>query len=621
MDLNPSASGGFRLHDIVPTHLAIKAMRDNGYKNAAYALAELMDNAIQAGARHVELLAAERRDVVRQRERSRLQQIAVLDDGSGMDAATLRLALQFGNGTRLDPKDHDGIGRFGMGLPSASISQCKRVDVWSWQDGASNALHTHLDLDAIAAGRMVEVPQPTTEAIPSLWRAASRRWAKSGTLVVWNDLDRLAWRSARALFDNSELVVGRMYRKFLDASCPEEKRVAIRFFAFDLDHPSEPGREDRALPNDPGYLMARTSCPAPFDKEPMFALHHGCLSDAVVFRGAKHPYTITVSVAREEARVPFGRNAGATPHGKHAAKNVGVSLVRAERELELDTSWTIGYDPIERWWGIEIAFPPALDELFGVTNNKQAAVNLHQITNADLFEDEEFDTAQLAQMREDGDPRLPIRDISQHIRKTLTQIREQLRQQTKNIERREDRQARHEEASSTLSPEQHATDVTRQRQDEGERGASDADERRPPEERKAAIEEFALAEGVPAELAHEMAEDLVGSQRKFEFVEARLDSSAAFFSVELRGGVLFVKLNTTHPAYAHLIEVLDASAAEASEADLRDRLTRARDGLKLLLMAWARYEDETEGRQRERLQDIRNQWGRMARDFMRGDDE
>ena len=36
--------------DIVPTHLAVQAMRDNGYKNAAYAIAELMDNAIQAGA-------------------------------------------------------------------------------------------------------------------------------------------------------------------------------------------------------------------------------------------------------------------------------------------------------------------------------------------------------------------------------------------------------------------------------------------------------------------------------------------------------------------------------------------------------------------------------------------
>ena len=45
--------------DIVPTSLAVKAMRDNGYKNAAYAIAELMDNSIQAGATTVQLLCAE----------------------------------------------------------------------------------------------------------------------------------------------------------------------------------------------------------------------------------------------------------------------------------------------------------------------------------------------------------------------------------------------------------------------------------------------------------------------------------------------------------------------------------------------------------------------------------
>ena len=73
-------------YDIVPTSLAVKAMRDNGYKNAAYALAELMDNSIQAGATEVELLCADRESMVDQRVRRRLNQVAVLDNGRGMDA-------------------------------------------------------------------------------------------------------------------------------------------------------------------------------------------------------------------------------------------------------------------------------------------------------------------------------------------------------------------------------------------------------------------------------------------------------------------------------------------------------------------------------------------------------
>ena len=52
---------------IVPPHLAVRSMRDNGYKNMAYALAELVDNSIQAGARSVEVLLAERYELVTQR--------------------------------------------------------------------------------------------------------------------------------------------------------------------------------------------------------------------------------------------------------------------------------------------------------------------------------------------------------------------------------------------------------------------------------------------------------------------------------------------------------------------------------------------------------------------------
>lgn len=58
-----------------------------------------MDNAIQAGASQVELLCGERKQQVEGKRRSRIEQIAVLDNGFGMDAEVLRLALQFGNGS------------------------------------------------------------------------------------------------------------------------------------------------------------------------------------------------------------------------------------------------------------------------------------------------------------------------------------------------------------------------------------------------------------------------------------------------------------------------------------------------------------------------------------------
>ncbi len=158
----------------------------------------------------IEVLCLERREIVKERERSRLHKIAVLDDGSGMDAATLRMALQFGNGTKLD--DRSGIGRFGMGLPNASISQAARVDVWTWQNGPSNALWTYLDLREIDGGSITEVPQPRLVPLPPDWHARSDHVGSTGTLVVWSKLDlgRLTWKRASTALDHTEKIVGRV---------------------------------------------------------------------------------------------------------------------------------------------------------------------------------------------------------------------------------------------------------------------------------------------------------------------------------------------------------------------------------------------------------------------------
>ncbi|MCL4256739.1 MAG: ATP-binding protein, partial [Anaerolineae bacterium] len=186
-------------------------MRDNGYKNAAYAIAELMDNSIQAGATRVELLCAEKTELAKQRQRTRIHQLAVLDNGCGMNADVLLMALQFGNGTRLTPEHQTGIGRFGMGLPNSSISQARSVEVWSWQDGVENALYTYLDIDEIERGELRYVPVPQPKPIPKIWREAGKTFDNTGTLVVWSNLDRCQWRTAKTIIDNSEMLIGRMY--------------------------------------------------------------------------------------------------------------------------------------------------------------------------------------------------------------------------------------------------------------------------------------------------------------------------------------------------------------------------------------------------------------------------
>jgi hypothetical protein len=591
-------------------------MRDNGYKNAAYALAELMDNSIQAGATQVELLCGEKKQQVGSRMRSRIHQIAVMDNGSGMDATVLRLALQFGNGTHLQEEQHTGIGRFGMGLPSSSISQCQKVEVWTWQNGIENALYSYLDLDEIKTKRINEVPEPQLKTIPSIWQRVGKNFGHSGTLVVWSDIDRCMWKTGKTIIDNSELLIGRMYRKFLD-----EGQVSIRMLAFDLENSSNEVIEKYALPNDPGYLIANTSCPEPFDNKPMFQPWEEAgqyeASFTIDFRDRQHEVKVRFSYAQEEARqTSGGKNPGDLPHGKHAAKNIGVSVVRAGRELDLDQSLVIKYDPTERWWGIEVEFPPSLDDLFGVTNNKQSARNFAELINIDmdfLLQGGKTITQLKEELREDEDPREPLLEIAHKINTQLSIIRKLIKAQRQGTRPKNNRYP-----GST--PEKQATRVTENRKQNGYKGESDKEEFLPALQRQASIEKTLTEVGVPEIKAKELAATTISDNLKYTFADADLET-AAFFSVRPRGGAILVTLNTNHPAYSNLMEILEDEVDTVDTETLRSRLTNSLKGLKLLLAAWARYEDEQpDGKRRQDTRDARVDWGRIARQFLESEE-
>lgn len=597
-------------YDIVPTALAVMAMRDNGYKSAAYAVAELMDNSIQAGASVVELLCADQEILVDQRARRRLDHVAVLDNGSGMDAATLQIALQFGNGSRLEAGKVEGMGRFGMGLPSASISQCQRVDVWSWQDGPDSALHSYIDLPAIERGELRTVPEPTSDPVPDLWRRAADDGTigPSGTLVVWSKIDRSIWRTSLALINNSEEVIGRMYRGWLHSN-----NVRIRLKSFVRDEPGTPGTERDAKPNDPMYLMANTSCPAPFSDRPMFQPFPSEDSYEVKltlgFNGEEHEVVTRFSIATEDARA--GDNAGSRPHGRHAARNVGVSVVRAGRELELDPGWTNTYDPRERWWGVEVRFEPGLDELFGVSNNKQSARNFAEAAKIDTLElikqhNGSMSAARDA-LRQEGDPTEPLLEVIHRIQTNIRQMRQQI-----NVQAEGRRRKRHRDASV----EELATEAVRRRQEEGHRGGSDEDEKKSIEERTAELAEQLIHSGHSEADAQSFAAETIDKGLKYRIEVASLEGGA-FFSVQPRGGVLLVTLNTDHPAYELLLGAQSPENLPEEPDALIERLRAAQQGLEMMLFAWARYEDEQPPPDMKRqAQNARYDWGRMAEIFL-----
>ena len=98
-------------------------------------MSEIIDNSIEAEAKNVELIVF---DELNQKGIRKIKKIVILDDGIGMDEAILATSLQFGNGSRLK-STRKSLGRFGIGLPNSSVSQCNKVDVYSWRNNKNSS--------------------------------------------------------------------------------------------------------------------------------------------------------------------------------------------------------------------------------------------------------------------------------------------------------------------------------------------------------------------------------------------------------------------------------------------------------------------------------------------------
>ena len=597
---------------IIPPQLAVRAMRDSGYRNTAHALSELIDNSVQADAQHVEVICIEERQQINERQVKRIKSIGVLDNGSGMSPVILQHALQFGNGTHLG--DRSGIGRFGMGLPNSSISQCRRVEAWTWENGPDNAMYTYLDVDEIEKGSLTTVPIPKHQALPSTWRNKSKIVASTGTLVLWSNFDqyRLTWRGASATLRNTGTLVGRVHRKFID-----DGRLSIKLIAIEGESKTF---DEYVKVNDPLYLMKNSSTPEPFDKKPMFQ-KWGENDEifTIEHENKEHKVTTRMSWAREKTITEDGSDRGAKPYGKHAAKNLGISIVRAGRELDLDRGWANSYDPTERWWGVEVEFPPTLDEVFGVTNNKQSATTfsgMSQFNWKDEAESGESYQEFCERIKSEGDPRALLLPVIDHIRRQIGEVRKRLGDQTKGsrVGAKNNRHDVHGAADR-------ATTKFRERAEQGHKTEFD-DQEFTQEDRDVFEQDLITDKHYSKNVAQDTANAVLKRNRKVEFLTKSMDGYA-FFNVEHHhGGLTAIVFNTNHPFHDHLMETLEPNIDTEGEtdADLMARINRATDTLKLVFAAWARYEME-EVHQQENLSDMRQEWGKMARFILTEEEE
>lgn len=161
----------------------LEALRGLGYSTAT-ALADIIDNSISAGASEVRVTFV---------WAGTESYITLLDNGAGMTDAELERAMTLGDKSPLDERAAGDLGRFGMGLKTASFSQCRRLTVATSKGGSQSCLRWDLDKLALDPGGgwlLFEGAVAGSEE-----RLKSLPVATSGTIVLWEVLDRIVTKS------------------------------------------------------------------------------------------------------------------------------------------------------------------------------------------------------------------------------------------------------------------------------------------------------------------------------------------------------------------------------------------------------------------------------------------
>lgn len=157
----------------------IEALRSLGYSTEA-AIADLVDNSIAAGAAKVQ---------VRMHWAGADSWCSIMDDGSGMSEPELRQAMRIGAKDPLATRSEADLGRFGMGLKTASFSQAREVTVATRRKARGALLFRTWDLDHVRRSGKWQMrrvpPKPVSDLIAELLGK------NPGTLVVWRQLTRV----------------------------------------------------------------------------------------------------------------------------------------------------------------------------------------------------------------------------------------------------------------------------------------------------------------------------------------------------------------------------------------------------------------------------------------------
>ena len=352
------------------------SMRSSGYSNEGEALCDILDNSIQAGASQINIftnLAGDNNP----RSPNTINDIAVFDNGHGMNEEFLRLSIGFGATSR--GKTRDGLGRFGMGLSTAGIAFSPHLRVLSKRDN-SDYLETFIDLrkgsqteftDKFLEENDFQPPKPEKSQLPK-WLIEKIKHlpdgvkpdleAESGTVVILSDFERerRKW-TLKEFHKNLMTLIGVTYYRMagsvsifvndkkVDFIDPLFQTPGLR--GFDLD-------EDRA--------EIFPSCDIELKDED---------DNVVDMATARFSVFSPTFGLKQELKTERGTMAGVSKNNANSRYSImkdytGVIMVRNDRIISVDRLQPVRFGNNDINIGIELSFAGTADELFGITSKK-----------------------------------------------------------------------------------------------------------------------------------------------------------------------------------------------------------------------------------------------------------
>lgn len=319
----------------------MSSMRSMGYTFEA-AVADIIDNSISAEANSIQIYFPI--------DPSELF-IAICDNGYGMDRAELFDAMKYGSSLKRGNRTETDLGRFGLGLKSASLSQCRKLTVVSKKDSVLSAFTW--DLDVVEEKKDWIMLERTAEEIQSLKHIDYLAEKQSGTIVIWEDFDIIRESSgneyAELMEHQSEVsdYLSLIFHRFLNKT--GASRLTIRINDFELK----------------GFDPFLESHPKTTSRLPFSIV----IKDRV---GVEQKMTVQVFV------LPFQKDL--SPEDKKISGGIenyrskqGFYIYRNERLIVWGTWFGRQRDELTKYARIRVDIPNTLDEIWGIDIKKQNA--------------------------------------------------------------------------------------------------------------------------------------------------------------------------------------------------------------------------------------------------------